>query len=117
MVFSKSLDKTWKCHAEWSGPNLPCGVKHLYLLSTPEGHDKPVKYPEIFATSDVVVLNKIDLTDMVDFDRDFFYQSLQALIPDAITFEVSCRTGEGLSAWSHWLFDQHTSINKPEEKG
>ena len=51
----------------------------LCLLSTAEGHDKPVKYPEIFAASDVIVLNKIDLIELVDFERARFYESVRAL--------------------------------------
>jgi hydrogenase nickel incorporation protein HypB len=46
---------------------------------SPEGQDRTVKYPAIFATSEVVVLNKVDLIERVDFDRDFFYRSLHAL--------------------------------------
>jgi hydrogenase nickel incorporation protein HypB len=84
-------------------------------LSTPEGDDKPVKYPEIFATSEVVILNKIDLIQMVDFDRDFFYESLKALNPDAITFEVSCQTGEGVASWTEWLLAQLAVIRASQE--
>lgn len=87
------------CPTHWSlGEDL-----RICLLSTPEGHDKPVKYPEIFATSEVIIINKVDLMQMVDFDRDFFYEALKALNPNAITFEVSCRTGEGLASWTDWL--------------
>jgi hydrogenase nickel incorporation protein HypB len=71
----------------------------LCLLSAPEGHDKPVKYPEIFATSDVIVLNKIDLIELVDFERDRFYESVRVLNGKAPIFEVSCRTGSGLPEW------------------
>ena len=78
----------------------------LCLLSTAEGHDKPIKYPEIFAVSDVIVLNKIDLIDLVDFERAFFYESVRALNPNAPIFEVSCRTGVGLTAWTDWLLSQ-----------
>jgi hydrogenase nickel incorporation protein HypB len=75
----------------------------LCILSAPEGHDKPVKYPQLFAASDVIVLNKVDLIDFVDFDRDFFYDSLRALNQDAPVFEISCRTGEGITAWAEWV--------------
>jgi hydrogenase nickel incorporation protein HypB len=78
----------------------------LCLASTAEGHDKPIKYPEIFAVSDVIVLNKIDLIELVDFERDFFYQSVRALNAEVPTFEVSCRTGQGLTDWAEWLLDQ-----------
>ncbi|HMA34048.1 MAG TPA: hydrogenase nickel incorporation protein HypB [Chloroflexia bacterium] len=75
----------------------------LCVLSTAEGHDKPVKYPEIFAASDVIVLNKIDLIDLVDFDRAQFYEAVRALNRRAPIFEISCRTGLGVAAWADWL--------------
>ena len=73
------------------------------LVSAAEGDDKPVKYPDVFARSDAIVLNKIDLIDLVDFDRTRFYEAVRALNPDAPVFEVSCRTGAGLEAWVDWL--------------
>jgi hydrogenase nickel incorporation protein HypB len=75
----------------------------LCVLSTAEGHDKPVKYPEIFAASDVIVLNKLDLIELVDFERARFYESVRALNPQAPIFEISCRTGAGVEAWAEWL--------------
>jgi hydrogenase nickel incorporation protein HypB len=87
------------CPTHWSlGEQV-----RICILSTPEGHDKPVKYPEIFAASVAIILNKIDLMDRTDFDRDFFYQSVRTLNPQAPVFEVSCRTGEGLEDWILWL--------------
>jgi hydrogenase nickel incorporation protein HypB len=77
----------------------------LCLVSAAEGHDKPLKYPEIFAKSDAIVLNKIDLIELSGFDRTFFYQHLRALT-DVPLFEVSCRTGEGLPRWTTWLTDR-----------
>ena len=78
----------------------------LCLSSAAEGHDKPVKYPEIFAASDVIVLNKMDLAELVDFERDFFYESVRALNRDVPIFEVSCRSGEGIEEWAEWLLQQ-----------
>ncbi len=78
----------------------------LCLVSAAEGHDKPVKYPEIFTVSDAIVLNKIDLIDLVDFDRAFFYESVRALNAGAPIFELSCRSGAGLAAWVDWLWQQ-----------
>jgi hydrogenase nickel incorporation protein HypB len=78
----------------------------LCLLSAAEGHDKPLKYPEIFAVSDVIVLNKIDLIDLVDFERAAFYESVRALNQRAPIFEVSCRTGAGIGDWADWVFNQ-----------
>jgi hydrogenase nickel incorporation protein HypB len=78
----------------------------LCLLSAAEGHDKPLKYPEIFAVSDVILLNKIDLIDLVDFERDAFYESVRALNQRAPIFEVSCRTGTGIADWTDWVLNQ-----------
>ncbi|MBA3947286.1 MAG: hydrogenase nickel incorporation protein HypB [Herpetosiphonaceae bacterium] len=88
----------------------------LCLPSTAEGHDKPIKYPEIFAVSDVIVLNKIDLSELVDFDRDFFYKAVRALNSHAPIFEISCRTGAGLSAWADWLLNQHPHLDTKTER-
>lgn len=80
----------------------------LCIASTAEGHDKPVKYPDIFAASDAVVLNKSDLAELVDFDCDFFYRSLRALNTHAPVFEISCRTGAGVAEWVAWLQAQRS---------
>lgn len=77
----------------------------LCLLSAAEGHDKPIKYPDVFAVSDVIVLNKIDLIELVDFERDFFYESVRALNPRAPIFEVSCRSGAGVLDFGLWVVD------------
>ena len=95
------------CPTHWAlGEHLK-----LCVLSTSEGHDKPVKYPEIFAASDVIVLNKIDLIELVDFERAQFYESVRALNQAAPIFEVSCRTGAGLAAWADWLGQQQARVN------
>lgn len=94
------------CPTHWSlGEHLK-----LCLLSTPEGHDKPIKYPQLFAVSDAIVVNKIDLLPWVNFDTPFFYEAVRALNPHAPIFEVSCRTGEGLAAWTEWLVNAQRSI-------
>jgi hydrogenase nickel incorporation protein HypB len=90
------------CPTHWAlGEEL-----RLCLVSAAEGHDKPVKYPEIFMVSDAIGLNKIDLIDLVDFDRAFFYESVRALNRTAPIFELSCRSGAGLAAWVDWLWQQ-----------
>jgi len=94
------------CPTHWS---LGEHIK-ICLLSTPEGHDKPVKYPEVFAASNAILLNKIDLMDRVDFDRDFFYQSVRTLNPQAPIFELSCRNGEGIGAWIAWLREKQRTV-------
>jgi hydrogenase nickel incorporation protein HypB len=75
----------------------------LVIGSTPEGHDKPFKYPGIFAVADVVVLNKDDLADVFDFDHAEFERGIRMVNPHAPVFRVSCRTGAGLEEWVGWL--------------
>jgi hydrogenase nickel incorporation protein HypB len=94
------------CPTHWSlGEHI-----RICLLSVPEGHDKPIKYPEIFASSEAILLNKMDLIEWVDFDREFFYASIRALHPQVPIFEVSCRTGEGINAWVAWLSEQRRTV-------
>jgi hydrogenase nickel incorporation protein HypB len=83
----------------------------LCILSTPEGHDKPIKYPELFAASDVIVISKMDLIDLVGFELDFFYESVRALNQVAPIFELSCRTGQGVGQWIDWLVGMKTAVN------
>jgi hydrogenase nickel incorporation protein HypB len=96
------------CPTHWS---LGEDIK-ICLLSIPEGHDKPVKYPEIFAASNAILLNKIDMMDRTDFDRDFFYQSVRTLNPQAPVFEISCRSGEGIEDWVGWLRDKQGNVER-----
>ena len=79
--------------------------EHLKVMiaSTPEGDDKPYKYPGMFSVVDVLLLNKIDLLPLLDFDLDYFRRGVEALNPDVTFFPVSCKTGEGVQAWVEWL--------------
>ena len=77
--------------------------KRVMISSMPEGDDKPYKYPAMFADSDVVLLNKIDLQPHLDFDVENFKKTVTGLNPDVIMFPVSCKTGEGMDAWVDWL--------------
>ncbi len=77
--------------------------KRVMISSLPEGDDKPYKYPAMFADSDVVLLNKIDLQPYLDFDIDGFKKIVTGLNPDVIFLPVSCKTGEGMDAWFDWL--------------
>jgi len=90
--------------------NLICPVEfklgeeiRVVVASVPEGDDKPYKYPGIFTAVDAVVLNKIDLIPYVDFSVDAMRQAVSSLNPRAELFEVSCRTGEEVTAWAQWL--------------
>lgn len=79
---------------------------NVVVASAPEGHDKPYKYPGIFATADAVVLNKADLLDVFEFDVDYFRTGLRIVNRDAPLFVVSCKTGMGLETWLTWLRGQ-----------
>ncbi len=68
----------------------------VVLVSVTEGEDKPLKYPRMFKTADVVVINKMDIAEAVDFDRDGMRANLAAVCPQATVFEVSARTGAGM---------------------
>lgn len=73
------------------------------IISVTEGHDKPLKYPHMFAAADVVVVNKMDLLPYVDFDVDRCRANARAVNPDVGVLTVSATTGSGLALWYHWL--------------
>ncbi len=90
--------------------NLVCPVgfalgehTRVGISSVPEGDDKPLKYPTIFANIDALVLNKIDLLPYLSFDMDRFSALVRGLNPGIEIFAVSCVTGEGMDAWIEWL--------------
>jgi len=87
------------CPAAW---DLGTDVK-LLVASVPEGDDKPYKYPNIYRGLDVLVINKTDLLQYIDFNMDYFRQGVELLNPGLVTFPVSCKTGEGIDAWIDWL--------------
>jgi hydrogenase nickel incorporation protein HypB len=78
---------------------------HLSVVvpSMSEGHDKPHKYPGMFASASAVVLNKADLEEIFAFDRGFFQHGIEMVNPSVPLFVVSCRTGSGMDAWAAWL--------------
>ena len=75
----------------------------IVVMSVTEGNDKPLKYPAMFKSSSVVILNKIDLIDSTDFDKNEFYRDVKALNKDIKVFEVSCREGIGIDEVSKYL--------------
>ena len=75
----------------------------VVVVSTTEGDDKPAKYPQMFAVSQVMVVNKLDLLPYVDYDLEKAKRQALAINPHLRIFEVSCRTGEGLDTWCDWL--------------
>lgn len=90
--------------------NLVCpasfdlGEHHkVAVLSVTEGEDKPLKYPQMFHNSTVMLLNKTDLLPHLDFDLEKCKAYARQVNPAIIIFEVSARTGEGMEAWYRWL--------------
>jgi hydrogenase nickel incorporation protein HypB len=75
----------------------------VMLLSLPEGHDKPLKYPLMFQQSSALVVNKIDLGPYVEADPGIISRDALSLNPGLKVFEVSCKTGEGIEGWLGWL--------------
>jgi hydrogenase nickel incorporation protein HypB len=75
----------------------------VVILSVPEGDDKPLKYPGIFAIADAVIVNKVDAMPLFDFDMDAFDAALRAINPQAPVFRLSARSGEGMGEWVDWL--------------
>src|SRR5919109_4174649 len=90
--------------------NLVCpaefriGEHHRVMVcSVAEGEEKPVKYPLMFRACELVLVNKIDLLEHLDYDLDRFLYHLDAVHPGVPRMLVSARTGEGLGAWRDWL--------------
>jgi hydrogenase nickel incorporation protein HypB len=78
---------------------------HLAVVvpSVAEGHDKPYKYPGMFASADVVLLNKSDLIEVFEFDVDYFQRGIEMVNPHVPFFVISSRSGEGIDEWIEWL--------------
>ncbi|UCV18796.1 hydrogenase nickel incorporation protein HypB [Ferribacterium limneticum] len=90
--------------------NLVCpaafdlGEHHkVAILSVTEGEDKPLKYPDMFAAADVMLLNKVDLLPYLEFDADLAEANARRVNPDLTIFRVSATSGDGLSAWLDWI--------------
>ena len=87
------------CPAEF---DTGAAVKAM-ILSTPEGHDKPLKYPLMFEVSDVVLVSKVDVAPYFDFDMDEFEKNVRLRNKDVQILPLSAKTGEGMDAWLDWL--------------
>ena len=81
-------------------------VKNAMILSVPEGHDKPLKYPLIFTVCDALLINKTDVLPYFDFDMDTVVEYAHRRNPKLEIFPVSAKTGEGMDAWCDWLRKQ-----------
>ncbi|TET51737.1 MAG: hydrogenase nickel incorporation protein HypB [Actinomycetota bacterium] len=78
----------------------------IVLSSVNEGDDKPVKYPPVFIKSDLILLNKMDLMEISDFDLDFFQSKVAGLNPTSSIIKFSCKNGKGLQDWTDWVLDR-----------
>ena len=77
--------------------------KRVVIISTTEGEDKPIKYPDMFHTSDICIINKIDLLPYVNISIEKLKNYALQVNPNLQFFEVSATTGEGMKEWYSWL--------------
>lgn len=98
------------CPAEF---NLGENVK-MMILSVPEGHDKPLKYPLMFTESQALLINKVDLTPYTDFNMEEFQKTVRAMNPDIKMFPVSAKTGEGFAPLVDWISERVKSVREIE---
>ncbi len=90
------------------------GESHkVVVLSVTEGEDKPLKYPDMFAEADLMLLNKIDLLPYLDFDVRTCIQFALRVNPQIQIINVSARTGEGLPAFCHWIEWRASLMRRP----
>jgi hydrogenase nickel incorporation protein HypB len=75
----------------------------IMVSAVTEGEDKPAKYPLMFRACELILINKIDLLEHLDFDLELFHYKLDAVHPDVETIELSAKTGEGTDAFRDWL--------------
>ena len=81
-------------------------VKNVTILSVPEGHDKPLKYPLMYETCQLLIINKTDVLDYFDFDRNKVVEYAKMRNPDIEILFVSAKTGEGIPQVAEWILHQ-----------
>lgn len=81
-------------------------AQKVMILSVPEGHDKPLKYPLMFQVSDCLIINKTDTSEIFDFDIDTCRRYAEELHPGITIIPMSAKTKEGSDAWIRWLEDK-----------
>ena len=87
-------------------------AKNVMILSVPEGHDKPLKYPLMFSKVDALLINKIDVAPYFDFDMDKLREYVGKLNKNVKIFPISAKTGEGVKEWTDWLLNEVQKHNK-----
>ena len=80
--------------------------KNAMILSVPEGHDKPLKYPLMFSIVDVVLINKMDVLPYFDFDLEKCKEYVHMRNPKAQVIPICAKTGDGMDDWYQWLREQ-----------
>ncbi len=78
-------------------------VKNMTILSVPEGHDKPLKYPLMYETCDLLVVNKVDVLPYFDFNKDKVVEYARMRNPKIDIIFISAKTGEGVSELAEWI--------------
>jgi len=86
-------------------------VKNMTILSVPEGHDKPLKYPLMYETCQLLVINKIDVQDYFDFDKDKVVEYAKLRNPEIEILFVSAKTGEGVAQVADWILTNTLAWN------
>ncbi|MFH1855647.1 MAG: hydrogenase nickel incorporation protein HypB [Candidatus Omnitrophota bacterium] len=84
----------------------------IALLSVPEGHDKPLKYPLLFKESELVIINKLDLLKQTDFDLEQCEKNIFKVNPKVCILKMSCRNGRGINAFVKWIKERISNKNK-----
>ena len=86
--------------------------RRVVIISTTEGEDKPLKYPDMFLSSDICIINKIDLLPYLDFDLAKLKSYALQVNPKLKFFEVSATKGEGMETWYEWLKKEQRNITQ-----
>lgn len=86
--------------------------RNAMILSIPEGHDKPLKYPLMFSVCDVVLINKTDVLPYFDFDMEKCEEYIHMRNPKARIIPICAKTGEGIEEWAKWLKEEIRNWNK-----
>jgi hydrogenase nickel incorporation protein HypB len=86
--------------------------KNMTILSVPEGHDKPLKYPLMYETCDLLVINKTDVMDYFDFDKEKVVEYARMRNPEIEILYISAKTGEGIPALADWIIRNVNDWNK-----
>ena len=82
----------------------------VMVYSITEGEEKPLKYPLMFRSADLVLVNKVDLLEHLDFDLEQFLDNLDAVNPGVRRILTSARTGQGVDEWCDWLGQRHEGV-------